>query len=452
MAHARYDRAWLRAPGWGSIMTDGRFYGWKLLAACWFIMFVNLGIPAYGASGLNALMAPTLHLDRRALGLLFSAYMIMSGLPGPLVALSVNRLGARRTLMLGSVLLVAGALLMATIVNSFWAALLTFGLLVGSGVATGAALATQAGLARWFVRKRALVFSILYSASAMGGFVSGRLLDRVVTLSAGNWRAGWWVIAALSTLAFIVAALFVKESPAELGQVPDGAAAIAGNAAAASATSPAPAFRSADDWSYAQALATPAYWLMMASLLGVSCGYTLYLAHGFVHLRDLGHSASEAWQAISVLAVSGLIAKVLVAGLGDRLDPRYLWALFQISFGAGLWIVVSAHSHASVLCFAICLGIGFGGGLVCLMTVLSNYFGTGPFASLAGLAVAINTTLSAVTPYVAGWLYDSGRGYGSSFYFLSAWCLIGGLVLFILRPPVLSRRAPLAPRADAVGA
>jgi MFS family permease len=429
-------------------MTAVRFYGWKLLAACWFIMFLNLGIPAYGASGLNALMAPALHLDRRALGLLFSAYMVVSGLPGPRVAVSVNRLGARHTLMLGSVLLIAGALLMATVVNSFWLALLSYGLLVGSGVATGAALASQAGLARWFVRKRALVLSILYSSGAIGGFVSGRLLDRVVTLYGGNWRAGWWLIAALSALACVVAALFVRESPAQLGQFPDGAAAATANAATAAVR--APVFRTTEEWSYARALASPAYWLMVTSLLGVSCGYTLYLAHGFVHLRDLGHSASEAWQAISVLAVSGLIAKVLVAGLGDRLDPRYLWALFQLSFGAGMWLVVSAHSHASVLAFAVCLGIGFGGGLVCLMTVLSNYFGTGPFASLAGLAVAINTTLSAVTPYLAGWLYDSGRGYGGSFYFLSGWCLIGGLALLILRPPRLNRRAALARRASTV--
>src|SRR5450432_3332736 len=119
-------------------MTESRFYGWKLLAACWCIMFLNLGIPAYGGGGLNALMAPALHLDRRALGLLFSAYMIMSGLPGPLVAFSVNRLGVRRTLMLGSVLLIAGALLMGTVVRSFWLAVFAFGLLVGGGVATGA--------------------------------------------------------------------------------------------------------------------------------------------------------------------------------------------------------------------------------------------------------------------------------------------------------------------------
>jgi len=424
-------------------MTDSGFYGWKLLAACWIIMFLNLGIPAYGSSGLNALMAPALHLDRRALGLLFSAYMIMSGLPGPLVAVSVNRLGVRSTLMLGSLLLIVGAVLMGTIVNSFWFAVLAFGLLVGGGVATGAAIAAQAGLARWFVRKRALVLSILYSSGAIGGFVSGRLLDHVVTLAGGNWRVGWWVIAGLSTVACAVAAAFVKESPADLGQSPDGERAGPDTPAAAGI---APAvrrvlvFRTTDDWSYREVLASPAYWVMVLCLLGVSCGYTLYLAHGFVHLRDLGHSATEAWQAISILAVSGLIAKLFIAGFGDRLDPRYLWAVFQVTFGLGLALVVNAHTHASVMVFATCLGIGFGGGLVCLMAVLSNYYGTRSFASIAGLAIAINTTLSAISPYVAGWLYDTGHGYGSTFYTLAVWCAASGALLFVLRLPV--RRAP----------
>jgi MFS family permease len=414
-------------------------------------MFLNLGIPVYGASGLNALMAPVLHLDRSALGLLFSAYMVMSGLPGPLVAVSVNRLGVRRTLMLGSLFLIAGALLMGTIVDSFWFAVLAFGLLVGGGVATGAALAAQAGLARWFVRRRALVLSILYSSGAIGGFVSGRLLDHVVTWAGGNWRAGWWVIAAFSGLACVVAALFVKESPAELGQYPDGVApaALSPGTPSAPGSAHTAVFRTSENWSYRQAVSSPAYWLMVLALLGVSCGYTLYLAHGFVHLRDLGHSATEAWQAISMVAVSGLIAKLIVALCGDRIDPRYLWALFQICFGVGMAVIVNAHSHASVLLFATCLGIGFGGGLVCLMATLSNYFGTAAFASLAGLAVAINTTLSALTPYVAGWRYDAGHGYGASFYFLALWCLLGGLALMLLRVPS-NRITSSAVAADAI--
>lgn len=49
--------------------------------------------------------------------------------------------------------------------------------------------------------------------------------------------------------------------------------------------------------------------------------------------------------------------------------------------------------------------------------------------------MAINTTLSAVTPCIAGARYDAGHGYGASFYFLSLWCLVGGAVLMVLRMP-----------------
>ena len=77
----------------------------------------------------------------------------------------------------------------------------------------------------------------------------------------------------------------------------------------------------------------------------------------------------------------------------------------------------------------------FGGGLVCLMAVLSNYYGVRAFASLAGLAVAINTTLSAIAPKVAGRLYDHGVGYAGTFYFLAAWCFVGAVVLYLLRMP-----------------
>jgi len=147
-------------------MPKHRFYGWTMLAALWGVMFLNLGFPAYGPSVINTAMAKALGLHREALGNMFSVYMIMSGLPGPLVALSVNRFGVRKTLLLGSSFIIAGALLMATVVTGAVGAMLCYGLLVGAGVATGAALASQAALARWFVRRRSLALSLLDSAAA----------------------------------------------------------------------------------------------------------------------------------------------------------------------------------------------------------------------------------------------------------------------------------------------
>jgi MFS family permease len=113
---------------------------------------------------------------------------------------------------------------------------------------------------------------------------------------------------------------------------------------------------------------------------------------------------------------TGLIGKVILAVFGDRVDTRYIYALFIGTFGVGLVVIVNAHALWQVFLFATCIGIGFCGGIVCLMAVLSNYFGTRAFASLAGVAIAINTTLSAIAPKVAGRLFDQGIGRCGDFF------------------------------------
>ena len=88
-----------------------------MLATLWGVVFLNLGFPAYGPSVINAAMAKATGLNRETLGNMLSVYIIMSGLPGPLVAMSVNHFGVRKTLVLGSSLTIAGSLLMATVVT-----------------------------------------------------------------------------------------------------------------------------------------------------------------------------------------------------------------------------------------------------------------------------------------------------------------------------------------------
>lgn len=421
-----------------TVAVRAGFYGWTLLVALWFVMCFNLGFPAYGQSVMSAVMGKTLGFDRQTLGVIFSVYIAMSGVPGPLVAMSVNRLGVRRTLVIGSLLVIAGAVSMATWVTTWLQAMFALGVLVGAGVATGAAIASQAGLARWFVRRRAMALAILYSAGAIGGSIAAWLLTRVIERAGGDWRAGWWVIAGLSTVAAILAASFVKESPAELGQTADG---LPLDAAAATAVRRS-AFVTTEEWSLRDALTNPAYWLMVFSLVGGSGGYSLYLSQGIPHLIDLGHTLKVAASSISIMTISGLGAKAILAALGDRLDPRYLWAVFTAIFGVGLVLIVDARSYGLLVAFSVCLGIGFGGGVVCMMTVLSNYFGMRVFASLSGVAIAINTGFSVIAPWVGGYLFDRGAGYGGTFYTVAVWCFVGALVLFALGRP---RRKAVAP-------
>jgi len=135
-------------------MRQSAFYGWKLVAALWLIVFINLGFAAYGSPVMNAAMATQLHWSRNLAGLPYNLYTVMAGVPAMLVAVLVRRIGIRRTVMLGSALVFSGALAMATIVRDGLGAVLAFGVVVGLGVAWGGPFGVQPAVANWFGRLR----------------------------------------------------------------------------------------------------------------------------------------------------------------------------------------------------------------------------------------------------------------------------------------------------------
>lgn len=421
-------------------MPDRNFYGWKLLAALWAIVCINLAFPIYGARVLDAVMIEDLNLNRQTLGGIFSLYTIMSGLPGPLAALCVGRFGVRITMFTGSLLVLIGSLMMATFVNSGLHAALAFGIVVGCGVAMGGVVGAQAGIARWFVRKRALALAIFSSASGIGGFIASPLLNQVLGFSDKNWRMGWWFITALAVIAVLVSILFIRESPEEIGQLPDGnTTGTQKGRGPDTLRDRRGIYLTSVNWTYREVVSDKSFWLMMICHMGMGCGYVLFLGHGVVHLMDIGHTRDAGSWAISLIALTSLFGKGIIAAFGDRIEPRYIWAGFVALFGIGMIFAVNAVTSKLLVIVATCIGIGFGGGVVCVATVLSNYYGTKVFASLIGLSLAVNTTIGAIAPYVAGRLYDSGYGYQGVFYALASWCGLGAIVLFVMKIPVKNK-------------
>jgi sugar phosphate permease len=414
-------------------MRTTSFYGWKLLAAFWVILFINLAFPAYGSSVINAYMVNELALDRRTLGLMVSVFMLMSGLPAPLVAVFVNRYGVRATLVSGSAILMLGAVAMATFVDTGGEAVAVFGFIVGFGVMTGGALAAQTGTAFWFVRRRALAISIILSAGGIGGFVAARTMNSLISSFDGNWRAGWWLIAGMALLAAVVAALFVREKPEDLGQLPDGRTADED----LSARRRSGRVHITDEkWTFAEVLRSPTLWLLLFCSLGMSGGFTQVMAHAVVHLQDLGNSADVAAGSFSVLVASTLIGKLMLGVFGDRIDPRYLWAIAVGFFGIGMLVLLDATTGFRLHVFAVCIGTGFGGGLVCMMTVMSNYFGSKAYASVIGVTLAVQTTAGALGSLVAGDFYERLGSYTYAFLGVAVLCFAGTLLLFVIRPPM----------------
>jgi MFS family permease len=416
------------------------FYGWKLLVAMWIIMVANCGFPLMGVSVAGAYMAVNLHFSRSTLGLAFGVFQLMTGLPGPLVALSVNKKGVRFTLLLGSLLLVAGSILMTQFVRTGAQVVIVFGVVVGLGYIMGGPLAAQPCIARWFVNRRALAISLLLTGIPIGSFVAPPVVTWIIQGAHGNWHAAWWLIAALGAVSALMAVLFVKESPAAVGQFPDGATAASHIAAAAAPAVKRPVFRTTEVWTFAEVLRSPAFWLVLISALGFSTAYYLFLAHGVIHFRDLGYSPAQAAASLSVLALFQLLGTLLVAALGDHIEPRLIMAMSMLACGAGMMMALKANGPAGLYLCAVVLGLGIGNALPCMMTLAANYFGEKAYASVVGLLAVSGCTAGAGASYGAGYVYDHFGSYSIAFYSSSMLCLVGFVILLLMKAP--ARKAP----------
>ncbi|HKV03697.1 MAG TPA: MFS transporter [Candidatus Acidoferrales bacterium] len=417
------------------------FYGWKLLFIFWVIIVLNFTFPTFGTSVVNTYMAKAMHLNRKELGLAFSVFSLMAGLPGPLVARSIDRLGIRFTLVVGTLLSSVGSLLMALVVRNTFQAIVVFGIVVGAGVAMAGTIGPQVGMARWFRRKRARAMSLLLTASGIGGFIAVPTLNHMIARSGGNWRAAWWSMAAMSLTAAVVSAIFVKESPQQMGQTPDGdpetdAAASSGAHAAKTGGG---VYKSTEDWTLGEALRSPTLWLLIPTYLGFFMGFFIYIAHGVSHLEGLGYAPGEAAKSISVIMVSSLIGQFAVAALGDRVEPRLLSAVAVTFYGAGTLLAIHAVTPAVMYAYAILMGSGFAAAFTCFATILSNYYGLKIYPALLGVTTPIGTILGAAGPVTAGYFYDCYGSYAQVFAAVAAICFASAVLYIFAKPPLRPR-------------
>jgi len=420
------------------------FYGWKLLFIFWAIIVLNFTFPTFGTSVVNTYMAKAMHLNRERLGLAFSVFSLMAGLPGPLVAESINRLGIRVTLVIGTLLTSCGAFLMASYVKSTFQALIVLGLIVGAGAAMAGTIAPQVGAARWFHKKRGRAMALVLTASGLGGCIAVPTLQAVIARFGGNWRAAWWCMASMSLVAALVAAAFVKESPAQMGQVPDGEDAVDPPPSTAPARSASPrgeVFKTTEEWTLGEALRSPTLWLLVPTYIGFFMGFFIYVAHGISHLIGLGHPPAEAARSLALIFGSSLIGQVVVATLGDRVEPRYLSAVAVCLYGAGTLLAIHATDVTTMYVYAILMGSGFGTAFTCLMTIQSNYYGPKVYPALLGITMPFGTIVGSIGPELAGRYFDRFGTYAGVFEIVGALCFASAVMYLLAVPPVRHRAA-----------
>lgn len=383
---------------------------WQILTACSFILCINAAFPIYGASVINTTMVSAMGAERSLLGLLVSVNMAITGLTAPLMGALVGRAGARFTLICGSILMIVGALTMATLVDSVLPAVLAFGIVFGLAMSVSGFVANQACVMRlvqerprppichslcndgpWRLRRRAAhqwrdrhnrgLAHRLAGVCGSGRRGPGAVDVRRTGCPSCRWRPGVWPAD--------------RRDRHQRHQLRPGV--------------------DRDNVHHG----------------GRSASSSLYIAHSLALLGDFGHPATSATTSMSMMAASTLLGNFAIGAFGEKFGVRRILAGGSITFAIGLVLLGYAHSTVLLYIYPLFLGAGFGAVQVGSMALLSKCVAPARFAAAIGVAISLQTLVSAITPFLGGWIFDMTQTYVPLILTLAALNGLAAIVLLV---------------------
>jgi MFS family permease len=148
-----------------------------------------------------------------------SVNLALFGITAPFAAALMERFGVRRVVTIALLMVAAGSGL-TVFMTASWQLVMLWGVIVGLGTGSMAMALVATVVGRWFVARRGLVSGILTAASATGQLIFLPTIAHIVQGS--GWRAASLTISACALAVVPVVLLFLRERPADLGELPYG--------------------------------------------------------------------------------------------------------------------------------------------------------------------------------------------------------------------------------------
>jgi MFS family permease len=293
-----------------------------------------------------------------------------------------------------------------------WHYLLGFGVLIGTGISFGTIVPVATAVTRWFERYRGRAMAVALSASGFAGFFSSPVTNRLLTANGGNWRQAWAVVMGVAVASAIVAFLFVRERPEDLGQEIDGGADKRADRRTLNQD-----LVTAFPWTAKQAFATRSFWMIV--LGGIACQFPFFFftAHWLLHLKGAGIRPADAAWAMGLFTMGAVAGRLIGGLLMDRMPARFAFMLGLCCYFAGSVLALRVSPDALWIAYdaAILYGTGFGWTFVCMNTATGHFYGPAAFPKVNGLVLLLTGTFGSPAGVIGGRLFDLYGNYKLAF-------------------------------------
>ena len=365
--------------------------------------------------------------SRAETSLAFSMSALVGGVSAPLVGALVDRLGPRRLVLLGGSVLTLG-LLGSAYVGALWQIVVLYGALMTLGANCLGLVVFVPILSRRFVSNRGMAISIVQSANGFARAVSAPLAQLLI--SAVGWRHAYLAQAVfMGVLVWPLAALFRRDEP-PAPRVSQSASPPGEGVGAAR-----PIRR---DWTLAEAIATPHFWLLFTVYLCTGLGSFFVSLHQLAFAVDAGFDKLYAASVLgfgAFLAVGGTIVTGTVSDyIGRELSAILAYAVSIVGVICALFI--TGPQHAWLLWLHACFfGLTWGARGPTITAKTADLFPGPNLGTILGVITVGTGIGSAVGAWGAGWIFDVSGSYRLAFLASIASYLVGCIAFWALRRP-----------------
>jgi MFS family permease len=427
---------------------SGIYYGWFVLAACFFTMFMATG----GRNGFGVFiidMTDELGWSRATISLVLAVGWLVNGASQPFLGRLCDRFGGRKTISISLVVLGVCTMLLSQ-TNSIWFLILVYSVVM-SVAAGGVSLVTiHALLARWFYRKRGQALSISTSGASAGALVLAPFAAYLILVV--GWRMTWTVLGAIILLLAVpLAFLMIKDDPAEVGEQLDGDGGDTEGGRRPRRRVDAPRGPlEADDWR-ASYRTRPMWQLTGAYFV---CGMTTAIisVHYVPFAIDRGVSLGTAALAFGLMSGLNFVGVLAIGTVSDRLSRKNLLGTVYAVRGLAYLMLLLAPGVWAIWGFAVIAGMSWVASAPLTSSLTADIYGVRNMGVLNGMATFSHQIGGALSIYLGGTLYDVFGAYDVPFAIAGAMLVGASIASYSIREKAYSSRYQPAQRAPAPAA
>lgn len=410
------------------------FYGYVVVIGAWLAMFVGGGAQFSFSIFLPALLED-FGWTRGMLSLGLTLNLFFMPVFGLLAGYLVDRIGPRRTVIIGAIIGGIGIALLST-VTQIWQFILIYGVLVPMGIGLSYIIPPVSTVRRWFMRKAGRMVAITWTGSGLG--IVFLVLAAHNMIESWGWRTSYIAFGVILLVGAVIGGLLLRKDPESMGTYPDGV-----KPSEEELKTRTDFTARGEKWSAREVIRTRSWWLLVGAQLGYQVAMLGFLAHLITWgAIDFGIPLGTMVLIYSyVFVLSAVLGRLFGGFISDWYMARFHISrkpvLYLCTLGVGLavFLCLGVDSTMEIILVSVLLGFCYGNGLAVFPTYLGDLFGVRNIAVLFGVGALFVGGFGAVGPVLYGFSYDATGSYNFAFLVTGVLCIASALCLFLLKRP-----------------